>query len=70
MHIYTQLHAVLIPQTAFKDGENELIVFPLQRLCSFYLMWQFLVKLGEYVDPSIRNARSHFGLFFAKLTGN
>lgn len=72
MHIYTQLHAVLIPQTAFKAGENELIVFPLQRLCSFYLMWQFLVKLGEYVNPSIRNALSHFGLCFfcAKLTGN
>lgn len=77
MNVYTRLHAVLIPQTAFKDGENELIVFPLQRLCSFYLKWQFLVKLVEYVNPSIRNALSHLGLcvffvFFARVkpTGN
>ena len=64
MHICSQLHAVLIPQTAFKDGENELIVFHLQRLCSFYLMWQYLVKLFEYVNPAIRNALSHLGLCF------
>lgn len=77
MNVYTRLHAVLIPQTAFKDGENELIVFPLQRLCSFYLKWQFLVKLVEYVNPSIRNALGHLGLcvfffFFARVkpTGN
>lgn len=72
MNVYTRLHAVLIPQTAFKDGENELIVFPLQRLCSFYLKWQFLVKLVEYVNPSIRNALSHLGLcvFFFFVVSN
>lgn len=64
MHVCTQLHAVLIPQTAFKGDENELIVFPLQRQRGFHLMWQFLVKLGEYVNLSERNALSHLGPFF------
>lgn len=62
MHIYAKLQVVLFTQTVFKDSETELIVSPLQRLCSFYLMWQFLVKLAEYTSPSIRNALSHLGL--------
>lgn len=35
MHFYTPLNVVLFLQTVFKDSETELIVLPLQRLCSF-----------------------------------
>lgn len=70
--IHSLLHAVSVLQTLFKDAETEVIVTPVQRLCSFYFMWQFLVKLVKYMNPSRKNALSHSGLCFVcvKMIGN
>lgn len=55
-HVCTRLHVGLILQMAVKGDELELIVSQLQRQQSLYLMWCFLVKLRENVNPASRNS--------------
>lgn len=57
---------------SLKTVKMNLLCFLYKSFTAFYLMWQFLVKLVEYVNPSKRNALSHLALCLecVKIMGN